>query len=562
MTDWIYQDNFETVSTVTNWLSVGGFVCCCFLLLSFLCLPIARTSRHYLTIGLVSGVALVNLGFIVALWAKPAECHDAITVNDMYTSLACAWSGALLLFGGQSAVMWVFNRSLSLHLQICWSRVPGKKSFYAAQLVGWGVPAIVTGVSLSLSGVAFRFGNVCHINHDNSIATFWGPTLVFAAVAAVLQFITLGYVCRVYLRKIWDPRSNSAASSNMRAGTPNLMENAFRQKSVRATYRRVKKVLALQWRGIVVVMIVLASAVYFAAIFNIFDQLGTVAIGQTELTYPWVTCIVLSKGDKSQCIDKARNFSLNETVVSAVLVLLSVMGYWCLLFLGRISMFIGWWDLVKKLFKKSDGFASIDARKTPDGEYAMFNSPPQSYHLTKSAKGGLVATAKPLRLNTVTLSSIEKEILKHKLEDSPADSYNEPQIPSPVKSNDGRESSLSQLRELARSSSRQNRVAFDDEKDSIDYEQSWPQPNTRQPYSQYHQSASPMDQINEYTPRQNNPHTNPARSLSLNSQQRRSSSALSRDRPSPAMRITPSPNPYQSNSRRGPNSALSSRPSL
>ena len=189
----------------------------------------------------------------------------------------------------------------------------------------------------------------------------------------------------------------------------------------------------------------------------------------------------------------------------------------------------------------------------------MLTSAPQSFYLTKSAKGGLVATAKPLRLDTVTLSAFTKEILSHKLDDSPADSYSEPQIPSPTRAKDGRESSLSQLRELTRSNSRQYRMAFDDGQGDIEYEQIWPQSDTWEPYNQHYQVTSPMDQINEYTPRENNPHTTLTRSLSLNSQQRRSSSALSRERLSPTLHLTPSPTPYRSNSRRGPNSALGSR---
>lgn len=563
VTDWIYEDNFDTVSTMTNWLSVGGFICCVFLLLSFLCLPVARTSRHYLTIGLVIGVALVNLGFIVSLLAKPHQCYDAITVNDMYTSLACAWSGALVLFGGNSAVVWVFNRSLSLHLQICWSKIPGKKSFYAAHFVGWGIPALITGISLGLSGVAFRFGNVCHINHDNSLATFWGPTLFFAATAAILQTMTLIYVLKVYLRNLWDPTSNSGVSSSMRSAPPT--NGPIQSGSVRATYRRVMKVLALQWRGIVVVIIVLVSAVYFAVIFNIFDQLGTVALKDRTRTRDWVICIVLHGGDKSQCLDKARSFSLNESIVSAVLVLLSLMGYWCLLFLGRLSMFVGWWEMIKKPFHKKDGFVSVDAKRVSDPQnYDMLLSPPQSYHLTKSEKGGLIATAKPITINSIPVSTFNKELLDFQSEQSPVD-YIEPQLPPPTKNYEGRvrENSFSQPRAPARTNSQRQRVIFEDEARARAEEM--------ERFREQHNAsvlayASPIStstqQVNEYTPQENNPYTALTRSPSSmsNNAHGRSNSALGRERPIPTSRAnTTSPTPYRSNSRTGAGSALSSR---
>ena len=466
----------------------------------------------------------------------------------MYTSLACAWSGALLLFGGTSAIMWVFNRSLSLHLQICWSRIPGKKSFYAAQLVGWGIPATVVGVSLGVSGVAYRFGDICHINHDNSLAAFWIPTLFFASLGAILQFATLGYVCRVYLRNLWDPKSNSTASSAMKSAPIELTNNSLQSKSIRSTYRRVMKVLALQWRGIVVVMIVLISTVYFAVIFNIFDRLGTAALKDADKTKAWVVCIVLHNGDKSKCLDTASGFSLNETVVSAVLVLLSLMGYWCILFLGRISMFIGWWELMKKPFLSKDNFVSVDARRISDPRnYEMLSSPPQAYHLTKSAKGGLVATAKPMHLHTVPISAYNKELLYSN--DSPTEPLVDYQLPLATRNYQGRERSFSQPRVPGRSVSSRQRVVFEEDSPPI-WQSQLPNP-----------VASSIQHINEYTPRENNPHTTrPPSTMSNSNTIGRSSSALGRDWPTPSPRQTShSPTPYQSNSQNGANSALSSR---
>lgn len=48
----------------------------------------------------------MQLGIIIPLAAKPDQCHDAITPNDMYSDRTCAFSGAFLLFGGFAAIMW------------------------------------------------------------------------------------------------------------------------------------------------------------------------------------------------------------------------------------------------------------------------------------------------------------------------------------------------------------------------------------------------------------------------------------------------------------------------
>lgn len=60
-----------------------------------------------MTIGLSCFVADDRqLGFIIPLGARPEQCYDDITPNDMYTSITCALSGACLLAGGWCTVMW------------------------------------------------------------------------------------------------------------------------------------------------------------------------------------------------------------------------------------------------------------------------------------------------------------------------------------------------------------------------------------------------------------------------------------------------------------------------
>ena len=47
-----------------------------------------------------------QMPFIISLGAKPDQCFDAITPNDMHTNLACAWTGACLIAGGFCTIMW------------------------------------------------------------------------------------------------------------------------------------------------------------------------------------------------------------------------------------------------------------------------------------------------------------------------------------------------------------------------------------------------------------------------------------------------------------------------
>lgn len=151
------------------------------------------------------------MSFVIPLGNPKTQCYDKITPHDMYSSINCALSGAFLLGGGWSTVMWgmcprirdesfwggflannksVFLRTLSLHLQICWQAVPGRRFFLAAQAAGWSVPVVFLAVALSVTGVSFRFGESCHINSKNGLETFWGPLLAVAAASIVTQAIT------------------------------------------------------------------------------------------------------------------------------------------------------------------------------------------------------------------------------------------------------------------------------------------------------------------------------------------------------------------------------------
>lgn len=95
--------------------------------------------------------------------------------------------------------------------------------------------------------------------------------------------------------------------------------------TARVTYRRVKKVVALQWRGIMVVMILIVSVVYFCVVFLALDSIQEKEEQKNyDDTLPWVSCLVRNEGDKNQCLREASVLTLNEPTVLAVLYLIAV----------------------------------------------------------------------------------------------------------------------------------------------------------------------------------------------------------------------------------------------
>lgn len=194
-------------------------------------------------------------------------------------------------------------------------------------MAGWGLPVLIAAVALSVTGTSYRFGDTCHINHEKAIADYWAPLLAFAALSTILQFATFGYCIKVYIRSLFEDSNNSISqvSSN---GLPSYASRSGSIKTVTAgqAYRRVKKVIALQWRGTVIVLIIIVNVVFLAVVFVQMDNTVTAAMHDLGKAESWLLCLVLNSGDKNSCLDQVKSASLvtNEATVMAVLILLSV----------------------------------------------------------------------------------------------------------------------------------------------------------------------------------------------------------------------------------------------
>lgn len=360
--DWLFPDDFKKKANASEWLNVFGLILLVFMLVSYALLPPVKTRRHYLSTCLVLAIAAIAIGFIIPLGAQPEQCFNEITPNDMYSSLECAFSGSFILFGGLCTTTWIAVRALSMNLQICWDIIPGKKFMYASHAVGWGLPAIFFAATMASTGVSFRFGSACHINHDNSIAVFWGPLLAQAAIAGILQLCTFGYCIRVYLKSLWgaDAPGNS---TNASGGLPSY-NGSLRAQTTRAVFQRLQKVLFLQWRGLGIVSIILVDVIFFSVVFVHVDRLAAAALADFSVTAPWIDCLVSHPTDKEQCVDLVSTWLVNVETVEAVLFLLALAGLQCFLMMTRPSFFTAWNDLFRRHWPRRKEFVSLNAQNS------------------------------------------------------------------------------------------------------------------------------------------------------------------------------------------------------
>lgn len=422
--DWTYSDSFETYSLVAQWLSVIGLVLMVFMLLSYLVLPAQQTRSHYLSVCLIVSVAFIAIGFTIPLAAQPDQCYNEITPNDMYSSNVCAWNGAFIVAGGLCATMWIFIRALSMNLQICWDIIPGKRFFYASQALGWGIPAALFATTMTLTGVSFRFGNTCLLNHKDSMADFWGPLLGLAGLAGILQLVTFAYCIHVYLKNLWSDQAQ-ASSAASDSGLPSYNSSIRTQTaSARAVYQRLKKVLWLQWRGICIVSIILVDVIFFSIVFVYLDGLQASVIKDWEKVEPWLECLVLNPTDKKSCLGLV-GWLVSESTVVAVLILLSLASIQCFIFLTRPSVFSAWVDFLRtKLSPSRQEFVSLDARQTD----VMRSNSKQQLLKYDHVRGHLSTTfemQKPGALQTSGLGLDSKSPTQTVLS-SPDDAYKSP----------------------------------------------------------------------------------------------------------------------------------------
>lgn len=274
----------------------------------------------------------------------------------MYSDLSCAFSGSLLLFGGWMVVIWSFIRTVAFHLQVCWEVVLGPKFMWGAFLGGFGIPAIGMTVMLIMTGVSFRFGEICHINIKHGQQDYWYPIMAFTAAALVVQLTTMVYCMHIYLRSLFD---NSASTNDNSSSLPSYT-SSMRTVTARQAYRRVKRVLQLQWRGLTLVVIIIANVIFFAVVFINLDHEVEPNAANLKKAQPWLMCLAFG-GTKASCKKYASALGPNEATLLAMIYLLSLVGFWNFILFARPSMFAGWLDLYRRSFPHRNEFISTDA---------------------------------------------------------------------------------------------------------------------------------------------------------------------------------------------------------
>jgi hypothetical protein len=119
---------------------------------------------------------------------------------------------------------------------------------------------------------------------------------------------------------MWSDDHTETQSS---AGLPSYT-TSVRTRSARAVYRRVRKVLWLQWRGITIVVFVLVDVIFFSVVFIFLNSVEMHAIDDLDKAMPYLLCLIQSPKDPRPCFEHGQALFVNQSTVLAILIMLSV----------------------------------------------------------------------------------------------------------------------------------------------------------------------------------------------------------------------------------------------
>ena len=203
---------------------------------------------------------------------------------------------------------------MALHLSVCWNIKPGEKFKNFSLCTTFIGSAALVAIALSVSGVQYTFGRICYIipNHDR--ATFWGPLLGIAIASLLLQIITVIYCVALIVR----PYINY---QKLRWYGYTYSIHDAHSLGAQRTASSVRKILQMQWRPILITLLILIYVVYLAAVFM---QLRQFHDYPAEARHSWFECLASSHGNKFSCLSLTEPLGPSEPKLLAVLYMLIV----------------------------------------------------------------------------------------------------------------------------------------------------------------------------------------------------------------------------------------------
>lgn len=195
--------------------------------------------------------------------------------------------------------------------------------------------AALVATTLAVSGVQYTWGRICYLIPHYDRASFWGPLLAFAILSLILQAITMLYCLAVVIRPFLDYHRRRWYGYGP-------SDDAAREINMQRTASRARKILQMQWRAIVITVLILVYVVYLASVLMRMRHLDEYPRGARR---KWFECLARTNGDKEKCLPLASDLGPTEPELLAILYMLILSGLLGVVILFQPSMLRAWVDL-------------------------------------------------------------------------------------------------------------------------------------------------------------------------------------------------------------------------
>ncbi|GAM91683.1 hypothetical protein ANO11243_097350 [Dothideomycetidae sp. 11243] len=393
-TNFVFDSRFQRSNSAVAGLSGASAAAMAFILLSYAVLPSHATRVHFLNVNLVLSILGISLGFIIPSVNRADVCANAITPHSQASSAECFASGFFILGGGASAISWVFVRVLLLYLDMCHDvRVQRRGVVLAYKICGWLLPLALVASAMRASGVAYRFGpGACHINHVNSLLSFWSWALAAGGVTAVICGLTVFHVAHHY----YSAQRGAQLQEHWRDP-----ETAHDNPTIQDEYNRAIALLASQARPVLMAGFTLGVVVFFAIVFLKADHAVTDAQMVPARDLAWVTCLIKNPHHADRCTTLGQHAIISQQLISAALVMLSLIGLLLAPLMLRSEIWVAWWRLICRRGQSDSGQAPLAAEAASPGMAAVQAENGSVHH----PPGEMSTTGAPSSFLTSTLSS-------------------------------------------------------------------------------------------------------------------------------------------------------------
>uniref|UniRef100_A0A8V5FS30 Uncharacterized protein n=1 Tax=Melopsittacus undulatus TaxID=13146 RepID=A0A8V5FS30_MELUD len=157
------------------------------LLITFILLVLIRTLR--------SNLHSIHKNLVAALFFS--ELVFLIGINQTENPFVCTVIAILLHYFYMSTFAWMFVEQLHIYRMLTEVRNInfGHMRFY--YVVGWGIPAIITGLAVGLDPQGYGNPDFCWLSvHDTLIWSFAGPIIIVVVINAVIFILAMKASCR------------------------------------------------------------------------------------------------------------------------------------------------------------------------------------------------------------------------------------------------------------------------------------------------------------------------------------------------------------------------------